>query len=362
MATKVTQNSYLSRIGNAFKGVLFGLIFIIGSVFFLFSNEGSVDLSELAIDAAEVFGIENLENLNGEFVAVTGEVTTDEVLADEFASYDGALKMKRTVETYAWVEDEDTRTTTNAGGSSTTRTTYSYNKEWVNTVPDSSNFNEPAGHENVSSGYVNDTEIVDTMNVAGLDMETFGLRFPAADVNVTDEVELLTDEFELGGGYLFNGTGSLSVPEVGDVRISYMILPEMSTGSVFGVWNSERQILDHYFDGESRIFGLYKGNKGTALETMHNEYVTQLWLVRGVALLFMFAGFNMLFAPFHTVLDVVPAIGKMGKGATTFVSFLLTLLLGGIVIILGKVWYSWILFLILGLVIVGVGYKYYKKS
>lgn len=362
MATEVTQNSYLSRVGNAIKGVVVGLIFVIGSTFFLFSNEGSVDLSEIAVDATEIFGIENIDEKAGQFIALTGEVSTDEVLTDEYVSYDGALLLDRKFETYAWVESSESETTTNAGGSSTTRTTYSYNQQWVTDVPDSSQFNDPVGHENFDNDYQNGSFMVDRMNVAGLDISTDGLRFPGADVNVTGEVEVLTDEFETGGSYLFNGFGTLSSPEVGDVRLSYNVVPELETGSVFGVWNAEREVMDPFFEGESKVYGLYKGNKATALETMHNEYLTKLWLVRGLSLLFMFVGFNLILAPLHTVLDVIPAVGRMGKGAASIVSLILTILLGGITIILGKVWYSWVLFAIIGVVAVGVGYGFYKKS
>lgn len=362
MATEVTHNSYLSRVGNSIKGVLIGIVLVIGSIFFLFSNEGSVDLSELAVNAMEVFGIESLEPLNGEFVAITGEVSTDDILEDEYARYEGALKMKRNVETYAWVENKDSKTTTNAGGSSTTKTTYSYSKEWVTKVPDWTKFNEPEGHENVNNEYDIRSVTVDKMNVAGVDVDTFGLRFPAADVDVTGDVELLTYDFSEDGGYLYSGYGTLADPEVGDARIKYFVLPELQTGSVFGIWNSERQVLDPFFDGESKVHGLYKGNKATALETMHQEYVTRLWMVRIFALIFMFVGFTLIFSPLHTVLDVIPAFGRMGKGAASLVSLILTILIGGITILLGKVWYSWILFVIIGLVLAGVGYKFYKKS
>ncbi len=362
MVTETKTTSYFGRIGNSIKGVLIGLILVVGSGIFLFTNEGSVDISEYAVNALEQFGVENLETMDGEFLALTGEVTVDEVLEDEYARYGNALVLKRDVETYAWVEDENRSTKTNAGGSSTTTTTYSYSKEWVRKVPDSTQFKDPEGHENVYNDFDISTTRADMMNIAGLDVDTFGLRMPAADTDVTGEVEVLTDDLWVEGEYLFNGFGTIGSPEIGDARIKYYVVPELSTATLFGKWNAERSVMDPYYEDEAKIHGLYVGTKDMALETMHSEYLTKLWMIRGFSLLFMFVGFSMIFAPFHTVLSVIPAIGSLGKGAAGVLSFVLTLLVGGIIIILGKVWYSWLLFVILGLILAGVGYKYYKKS
>jgi hypothetical protein len=362
MVTETKRTSYLGRIGNSIKGVLFGLILVCASSYFLFTNEGSVDLSEFAVDAMELFGIEELETLDGEFIALTGEVVTDETLEDEYARLDDSLYLKRDVETYAWVEKKDSETTTNTGGSSTTKTTYTYSKKWVSKVPATADFKDPAGHENVYNEYDNGFERAQKIQVAGLEVDTFGLRMPPASTDVTTQVELLTDDFIESGEYLFNGVGTLTDPQIGDARVKYYSVNELDTGTLFGKWNLERNLVDPYYDDEVKIHGLYVGNKDMALETMHSEYLTRLWMVRMFALIFMFAGFSAIFAPFHTVLSVIPAIGNLGKGAASALSFVLTVLLGGLIIILGKVWYSWILFVILGLIVFGFGYKYYKKS
>lgn len=72
MVTETTKTSYFGKIGNAIKGFFIGFILVIGSSIFLFTNEGSVDLSKYAVDAMEALGMENLEVLDGEFVALTG--------------------------------------------------------------------------------------------------------------------------------------------------------------------------------------------------------------------------------------------------------------------------------------------------
>lgn len=362
MVTETKTTSYFGRIGNAVKGVFVGVIILVIASVFLFRNEGSIDLSEYAVKAMELFGTEDLVNLDGQFVSLTGEVTVDEVLEDEYVRYKEALILRREVETYAWVEDKETDTKSNTGGSSTTTTNYTYSKKWVTKVPDWTSFKEPEGHENVYNEYDFGSTEADSFGLLGLEVDTFGLRMPSADKNVTAEVELLTDDFVLRGDYLFNGVGTLEDPQVGDARVTYMALDPLANATLFGKWTAGTETVEPYYDGEVKIHGLYRGGKEQALETMHSEYLQRLWLVRAFCLLGLFVGFSLIFAPFHTVLDVVPMFGRIGKGAVSVLSFVLTVIVGGTIIILGKVWYSWLLFAVIALILAGFGFRYYKKS
>ncbi|PIR76337.1 MAG: hypothetical protein COU32_02535, partial [Candidatus Magasanikbacteria bacterium CG10_big_fil_rev_8_21_14_0_10_42_10] len=54
---------------------------------------------------------------------------------------------------YAWVEESNSTTETKLGGSQETKTTYTYTKKWVDSVPNSSNFKVKEGHINPSKKY-----------------------------------------------------------------------------------------------------------------------------------------------------------------------------------------------------------------
>jgi len=51
-----------------------------------------------------------------------------------------ALRFVRKVEVYQWRESSRSETTRNTGGSSDTKTTYTYKKDWAETLIDSKKF------------------------------------------------------------------------------------------------------------------------------------------------------------------------------------------------------------------------------
>lgn len=363
MVTETRKIGYFEKVGGAIKGVLIGLLLLVISIFVLFKNEGKVDLSKYAVDAMPVLNSEDLANLDGQFVAITGEVSVENTLEDGIASMDNILKLNRDVETYAWVEESKTTTKKNVGGSETQTTEYTYSQDWVTSVPDSSKFKDPVGHTNIDTGIEGVNVSSDSFNLLGLTLSTDGMKMPGASEDVTAEVEVLDYMYSYDNGYLFDGIGTVASPEVGDVRVKYTALKGLDNATVFGKWNATQERLDpHYPLENEKIYSMYKGGKEEAVQTMHGEYVAMKWGIRIGMLLLMFVAFNLIFAPLHTVLDVIPFFGNLGSSAASIVSFILTLLVGLLVILLGKVWYSWILFVILGLGLAGIGYKYYNKK
>jgi hypothetical protein len=86
---------------------------------------------------------------DGKLIHVSGKVEVDAYLYDEdFGVTQDAIKLQRMVETYQWVEDVDTQTKKNAGGSTTTTKSYSYDTEWSRDLIDSYSFQKPDNHEN----------------------------------------------------------------------------------------------------------------------------------------------------------------------------------------------------------------------
>ena len=87
MSTRVTTQSYGSKIGDSFKGVIFGFFAIIGSIVLLWFNEGNSvkEIRKIAegkkntvsVDAS-VYSPEN----EGLLVHMTGMAETDDLLSD----------------------------------------------------------------------------------------------------------------------------------------------------------------------------------------------------------------------------------------------------------------------------------------
>ncbi|MDO4858704.1 MAG: TMEM43 family protein [Thermoguttaceae bacterium] len=193
--TETTTQSWFSRLGDSFKGIVTGLILVVASVVLLFWNEGRTlhryqDLAGAAEACVPVtIDSVNPEN-NGKPVYLTGEMKTEEVLTDSAfpaVSVNG-LKLRRTVEMYQWQENESTKTQKKIGGSEETVTTYSYSKVWSEQPIDSSSFKE-AGHDNPASmdleSEENDatTATIGVFNAAALiplknDSKTFVVKTP----------------------------------------------------------------------------------------------------------------------------------------------------------------------------------------
>ena len=152
--TEVTEESWGSRLGKSFGGVIAGIILFFGSIAFLWWNEGRAVTTAKALAEGEgnvvaVKDISKVDSANaGKLVHMSGEAATTETLTDPtFALSKNAIGLSRKVEYYQWVEHKSEKREKQMGGSEKVITTYTYSKEWVGTPQDSSAYKE-AGHEN----------------------------------------------------------------------------------------------------------------------------------------------------------------------------------------------------------------------
>lgn len=157
----VTENihqSWLSRIGNSFKGIVGGLLFVVLAVVLLFWNEGRAvhrrNTLNKAADIVVSISPEAVEPANdGKLVHLCGPAVTDETLADSMFDVSvHALKLRRKVEMYQWQEHTQQKEKRNTGGSTDTTITYSYQKGWSEQPISSADFRE-SGHDNPPMPY-----------------------------------------------------------------------------------------------------------------------------------------------------------------------------------------------------------------
>jgi hypothetical protein len=147
--TTTTTTGLLLRLLQSIAGVLLGPVLVVAAIALLFWNEGVYDLGNLAATATSVDPGSISASHDGQLVAATGPVTAASPLGDGlFLRPLPAIVVARNVEMYAWVERSSSETRTNVGGSQTTTTTYSYATDWVNRPAQSSEFQQPDGHEN----------------------------------------------------------------------------------------------------------------------------------------------------------------------------------------------------------------------
>lgn len=153
---EVTTESWGSRLGGSFKGVLTGGVIFLAAIPLLFWNEGRAVKTAKALEEGEAacVALPTADSIDpqyeGKLVHLTGNAVTQDTLTDGF--FPGislkAIELSRRVEYYQWVESESTREEKQVGGSVKKITTYSYSKKWVSEPEDSSSFKE-AGHDNI---------------------------------------------------------------------------------------------------------------------------------------------------------------------------------------------------------------------
>ncbi len=106
-------------MGNAFIGILIGLVLFIAGFPVLFWNEGRAvkrykTLNEGAGVVISLPEARVLPENDGQLIHVFGRAATDEVVSDpEFEVAVNAIKLKRKVEMYQWKENKKRKTKKN---------------------------------------------------------------------------------------------------------------------------------------------------------------------------------------------------------------------------------------------------------
>jgi hypothetical protein len=342
--TEVTTKGWGSRIIESIKGVLFGLVLILGSAAGLFWNEGRAvqtqrSLTEGAgvvidIDAARV------EPANeGKLVHVSGDMRAPSPVVDpDFGVSASGLRLVRSVEMYQWKEDKKTETRKNLGGSEETVTTYSYSKEWAANRIDSRDFRQPDGHVNPSLRYQGTSVLAADVSLgafrpsARLIEMLPASEFVRVDPALADAARTrITGPLSVNNGMFFLGANSAD-PAVGDLRVSYHIVPA-GPASVVG-----RQAGSDFREYQTKAGdGLLMVRPGTMsaaemFKAAERENAVLTWIIRLIGVIAMFIGFALVLNPLVVVADVVPFIGSVLGAGAAVVSLIATAVVAPIVI------------------------------
>ncbi len=342
--TTVSHTGFFSRLKNSFVGLLIGIVLIPISLGLLGWNEHrtvhrSRGLAEAARVVQPVPDVNRVDTeLNSQFIHLTGEAVTEERLRDEnFNLEKSALRLRRNVKMYQWVEEKQTTSKDKFGGGRETTTTYSYDKKWVNDVIDSSRFHEPSGHQNPNPQFIPKQYEADTIRVGAYELnealksainnwETISLE----NENLLDSVPAETRERYLVQGnllYFSSGVPNSESPVVGDLKIEFeQCLPTQV--SVVSALDGSRLRPFKTSNGET-IQRLFMGNL-TATEIMEKlvgENNLMAWLLRGLGFILCFVGFNMILSPISTLFSVIPFLGRLTGGLLFVASGLLAVIL-----------------------------------
>jgi hypothetical protein len=198
-------------------------------------------------------------------------------------------------------------------------------------VPDSEEFKEPRGHENPPKPVKSDRFKVDEASVGiyKVDMDTIGLpattplKLTEDNVTLDGYQEIISDDdFD----YVFDGYGSYDKPEIGDIRVRYSVLSPMDEVTVFGRAADEK-LGPHHGEAEKKLYRVFKGTKEDAMSALQGEYRAAGWFGRIGVFILMWIGLMMILSPISTSLEIVPFLSDIGKGALTFIAFVIALVL-----------------------------------
>ncbi len=369
-----SSQSWFSRLGGAFKGVLIGLIIFIIGFPVLWNNEHDAvrntnALNELQKVTIDVGKPEIQAENEGKPVFMTGPAATQDVLTDPiFGISENAIRLSREVEIYQYVEQQHSETKKKMGGGTETVTTYTYEPAWVQAPIDSNTFENPDARTtcrnvgimrfqddelmaaNVSFGAFKfgpeiiakiggskgytlapDFQLPQQLKVLGARIEGEYVIVPytapatttANAINQAVNAVAGAGDANAAGQAIANAVVPQPVTQIGDLRVKFAItkphdvsLIAVQKGDTFTDYtakNGKKQFL--FRDGTHTATDLFEAKAAS------NKM--KRWFFRAIGFILMYIGMGMVFRPLSVLADVIPFIGTIvGKG-TSFVAFII---------------------------------------
>lgn len=367
--TEVTTQSWFSRLGNAIKGIVLGGLLLFLGFPLLFWNEGRAvatykALQEGAGIVVSVPADKSDPQNEGKLIHLTGMATTKENLTDpDFGVSAQAIKLERRTQMYQWKENQKSETVKNLGGSTTTKTTYSYEKGWSGSLIKSGDFKKP-GHNNpahMSYPSKQFTARQVTMGVYQLSpglINQIGGAEPLSFDGMPPLPENLWGKAQWEGNTLSIGRNSQS-PEVGDVRVEFQVVkPEMVS---IIAQKYQNNLVPYRTSSGSSLEMLEAGVKSpeAMFQQAHEENKTLTWILRFLGALVFFIGISLILKPLSVAFDVLPFLGNVAEAGLGLVALVLALGLTLITVAVAWFYYRPLLAvaLILGAVALFMGFK-----
>lgn len=350
------QNKGKSK-GTGFTGLLFGIVLFVVLTVLLFNNEGNSvrrakalkNISDAVAISPDAVAAEN----EGALVIFSGMTETEDVLSDdefEVTAPVGTLKLERSVEMYQWHEKSETDEDDNKS--------YSYYLGWSDNVINSSNFNQPSGHQNPVAIPYSDLKIVaDKIEMGAFTLgsefvQKLNDREPLALTEVSEDPWLVTEVQENKIFQSVEGYSSYAYPEVGDVLITYEIVqPETITvvgqqsGEMITSYETKTGLLTEVSSG-------VKNNQEVMDEKMQQNTI-KTFAIRIGAVIGLMVAVGMIFSPITNLLGKIPLVGNLVNRGIGLIGAILGGAWGLLVIAFGWLFFKPLLGI--GLIVLAVG-------
>ncbi|MBQ6965336.1 MAG: TMEM43 family protein [Bacteroidaceae bacterium] len=380
------------------------LLFVAGTVLLWWNEGRAVKTDKMLNDAqkacVEMPNPEKIDPaLDGELVCGSALVATDDVLTDQdFGISENAIGLTRRVEYFQWVENAKEEKEDKLGGKEVTTTTYTYSQEWVSSPVNSADFKDPAYQnknytwtqaenqdlyaENVSFGAYKLTESlihsISSKEAVELNLnpeqlqawdkvigETYarakGLQTDVnnitTQVNAADAAAIAdsaktvvpdsisqNNKIDLNyvhqmGNVLYYGRNA-SVPEVGDVRITFEKIVPAKVTVIAQVTGDTFKAFKTSNGKKYQTLVMGKKDADEIFDAEHEANNMWLWVLRIIGTLVVIGGLKGIFGFVETILKVVP-----------FLSSIFAFGVGLICTIVGIVW---------SLLIIAIAWLFYR--
>lgn len=356
--TETVTRSYGENVKNSIGGIVFGLLLFVLSIVLLWNNEGNLaNKNEIAKfinkEAIPVESVKVDTANNNKLISTTGEATTEAKLTDGIITVPQALVLNRNVEMYQWQENQETKSETKMGGSTTETTTYTYEKVWSDHQIDSSKFHKTSYY---NPPFTLKSERFEAKTGKFGDFKLCPIQTSSFH-NLSDYTELPENSrYKICDNYYYKGN-NIEQPSIGDIRISYSYVPSGTQISVVGVQRADKTITP-MISKNGKIYIQYEGllSQNEVIEKYRqgNAFTTNLF--RLIGFLMMFFGLNMMLKPLSMVLSFIPLFANLVSAITGGIVFLISAILSLTVIAISWLCFRPVLAIVLFIIIAGLIY------
>lgn len=270
-------------------------------------------------------------------VYVVGVLSSPEDIRDKkFNLKFNALKYLRKVEMYQWQESKQNPLENKIVSSPSGNGGHHYHKNWFEGFFNSSKFHHKFGHQNPSS--ISHKSLRKNATVIKLGPYTIHQDFhkrlsSVENIKINDEFfsqlpEEIRKKFGPRSNYL--ASGDLDNPKVGDLKISFYIVPSevysiigQQKGEVLNAFNNE--YADDRDHGKVALIRLGKVASDQMIEDYFAKKQKSLWMPRIIAFGLLFAGFILLLRTITSVAKYAPSSLVIKNAGAGFLSLLLAL-------------------------------------
>ncbi|NWZ10906.1 TMM43 protein, partial [Agelaius phoeniceus] len=350
--TSEPKPGFLERLSETSGGMLIGLVTFLLAFYVLFTNEGRALRTAKSLDEglSLVVPLDSIHSISqqneGRLVHLAGALSTSKPLFDpSYGLSIQAVKLKRNVEMYQWVEYEDSKEY-EEDGEIKKETKYSYNTEWKSEVVNSRNFDREIGHKNPSAMAVESFTAVSPNVQVGSFVLSKGLvdkidNFKQLSLSHLEDPHADVTRRE---NYFYHSDNPRR-PEVGDLRVSFFYAglsgddPHLGSADrvslqlfLYFVTLFPNSEISKYFSVSSKVTVIarqrgdqlvpYHTKSGDVLEILYpgdlsveevfqkeqESNTMKTWALRAAGWLSMFVGISLMTRIFYTLVDWFPVV------------------------------------------------------